>query len=314
MTNSNPLKKSSNYYLASAIFSILISYFLSLREFNFESFIDAYTYVNMVTRYDMDSLEMVNIREPFFPIILSALGIFFNGNAEVFFLIQTLLILSIFFLFYKERDGLLSATILSIFILTVPAVFVLYTNLWRQLLATLIVIAAIKNRKNTKIFLVLISIGILTHFSSLILLISFILSLSKNKFVIIILTIAACLAVFISSYFLTQASFLSLYSDEGAWTMLRRVYLSMLILVLFLLAKKNFYLKWAVINSLICLFIVPEALFDRFSHISIFLNYFVLFQALKSALSYIIFILLSCLNIFLLFETQTFQKIILSFS
>lgn len=300
-------------YLACVILAGLGSYVLSLREFVFDFYIDPYTYINMATRVDVDAYESIGIREPLFPLFLFMVGFFTKNNVVAFMAVQFLGLLSLMTIARRFDDRVLSTISRSIVILTVPAIFVLYSNLWRQLFSIIIVLLAFNYGGRAKFSSLLMAVGVLTHFSAALLVAGYVLDVVSRHRSRYFMLLLVCAGVALASHLLRGYSFLQEYDGQGEGTLLRRAYLAATMVFLLVYSRRHHLYSCALLTSFLILSIVPNPLFDRFSHIAIFLNFFVIVQSLRSITSWVVMLCVVVGNAYLLMQTQTAQRMFVAF-
>jgi hypothetical protein len=303
-------------FVVACVIAIAAAYALSLREFIFEFYVDPYSYVNIATGLDAAAVEDIGVREPVFPIFLKIIGMAFRDNISAFRVVQGSLLLGMLLLIFSTQEGIFSNFFKVLLVCTVPAVFVLYSNLWRQFASILFVILAFRvgysRRSSWWIFL----IAVLLHISALVMVAAYyatkFLAVRGGGVHVVWLIILAVLVSSIS-YSFGSYSFLQEYEGDGEGSLVRRLYLLAILIFTLLSCDGSLLRNYAFVLSVLVLAIVPNPLFDRFSHGAIFLNYFAIATASKSRFYRLAWVPVIVVNLYILMQTQTAQRLILGY-
>jgi hypothetical protein len=258
------------FLIASAIFLTII---LAQREFIFAYYIDAYSYVNIATGNDPSNNEYININEPLFPLLLKAIGLLSKNDAVIYFTIQCTLLYLTLKAASTIHQRCLDHFIGLLLVMSLPAAFVLYTNLWRQLLGVLIAYAALQtnNKRHRYAFMMAAP---LVHFSAAPIVFCDWLSRRQRhvSLRIRLLTAAAIIACFIVAA--STASSLDLYaaySEEGSGSTFRRIYVAALLVASLFVIKNTLRRNFLILITTLTISIPSDSLFDRASHGTIIL-------------------------------------------
>jgi hypothetical protein len=301
-------------FLLGAVAAFFITYLLALRPFTPEFYVDPYTYVNLATQADAESVEWVAIREPVFPVVLSVLGVFFHDGYSLYCVVQFLLIFFLVCLVGSPEASLIKHVFCVALIITVPACFVLYVNLWRQFIAVALVLIAIENRnyalRRNGIFI----LAMLTHLSCGLLVALYWLfsnsSIDGRRFRLAVV-MAFALAMLAFGTISSALGLFSEYVGDGEGTLARRIYMIAACAVAAYF-ERDYFRRSLMVGLAVCVVsLFPNIIFDRMSHMPIMFAFVCFARGFRGLIGWLLCAAFIVVNSMIVLQTQSANTLLL---